>query len=133
MSLAPVEFARHALEAIDASDGRRKRRKRDTTPDRIGLELKRGLLSGIAQDGPAAEDLEAWLLEATWRADDSGATRAMCGEILDEYRSALASPTFREWLEQGAPSDDRDGAPGPACDAEGPCAHPDHRRAQQLA
>ncbi len=37
-----------------------------------------------------------------------GATRAMCGEILLEYNAAIASPTYRRWLESGAPSDDRE-------------------------
>ena len=112
--IAPGEFARHALAAIEASEGRRKRRKRDTTPDQIGLDLKRTLLSRLADDAPSAEALEEWLLATTWRSEDSGATRAMCGEILDEYRAASAAPSFREWLERGAPSDDREDS-GAAC------------------
>jgi len=130
MTIFPAEFARHSLEAMEASEGRRKRRKRDTTPDKIGLGLKRELLEGIVADAPAPEDLEAWLFERTLRPPASGAVRAMCADIMDEYRIALVAPSFRAWLESGAPSDDRDGAPATACDAAGVCEHPDHRRMQ---
>ena len=118
--LHPAEFARHALSAMEASEGRRKRRKRDTTPDRIGLDLKRELLEKIAADAPPPEGIEAWLLERILAAEARGATRAMCGEILDEYRSARFSDSFREWLERGAPSDDREDAAGPACEVRTP-------------
>ena len=42
--LRPADFCREMLATIDASEGRRRRRKRNTTPDAIGLELKRTLL-----------------------------------------------------------------------------------------
>lgn len=116
MTIEPAAFARQALVAMEASEGRRRRRKRDTEPDRIGLELKRTLLERLAAEAPAPDTLEAWLLETTWRAAGAGATRAMCVEILDEYRAAVASPAFREWLDRGAPSDDRAEAAPPACD-----------------
>src|SRR2546422_5226163 len=37
----PGEICRELLAALDASEGRRRRRKRDTTPDAIGLTIKR--------------------------------------------------------------------------------------------
>src|SRR5690606_22702639 len=40
----PADFCRGLLAALDASEGRRRRRKRDTTPDAIGLAIKRELL-----------------------------------------------------------------------------------------
>lgn len=113
----PEAFARQALAAIDASEGRRKRRKRDTTPDRIGLDLKRALLSAVEADRPGADELEGYLFQATLRADDPGATRAMCRDILDEYRAAAWSPAFREWLERGAPSDDKEETGQSVCSA----------------
>lgn len=106
--LEPADFARHALSAIEASEGRRKRRKRDTTPDRIGLDLKRDLLERIAVEAPPAPEIESWLFSVILAAPARGAVRAMCGEILDEYRSARFSDSFRHWLEEGAPSDDRE-------------------------
>jgi hypothetical protein len=36
---------RALLAALDASEGRRRRRKRDATPDAVGMSLKRWLLS----------------------------------------------------------------------------------------
>ena len=39
--MRPAEVCSQLLRALDASEGRRRRRKRDTTPDAIGLELKR--------------------------------------------------------------------------------------------
>jgi hypothetical protein len=44
MPLRPAEFCRQLLATLDVSEGRRKRRKRDTTPDAIGLAIKRDLL-----------------------------------------------------------------------------------------
>ena len=102
------EFASRALEATRASEGRRRRRKRDTTPDRLGLDLKRALLARLAADDPPPGRIEEWLLEQVFTAEAPGATRAMCRDILDEYGAALASPSYREWLESGAPSDDRE-------------------------
>ena len=49
--LRPAAFCGALLSALDASDGRRRRRKRDTTPDAIGMSLKRSLLDeAIAAD-----------------------------------------------------------------------------------
>src|SRR5438046_899514 len=58
----PAEFARQALATLDASEGRRRRRKRDTTPDKIGLDLKRELLVKTADADPPPDGYEAWLL-----------------------------------------------------------------------
>jgi hypothetical protein len=112
-SLRPAEFCRQLLAALDASEGRRKRRKRDTTPDAIGMAIKRDLLERAAQENPAPECFEHWLME---RCRDvgaaSGPVRAMAQEVFAEWRLADASGAFRDWLDQGAPSDDaqRDGA-----------------------
>lgn len=103
----PAEFARHALEAIENSEGRRKRRHRDTTPDRLGLDLKRKILEDVIEHAPGPAELEDHLFALVNASDDPGATRAMCSDVLDEYRTAASSPAFRGWLEKGAPSDDR--------------------------
>jgi hypothetical protein len=103
----PGDFCRRLLAAMDASEGRRKRRKRDTTPDAIGMEIKRDLLARAAAADPAPEEFEDWLLAQTLTAGSIvGATRAMALEIMDEWRFALASDAFRQWLAAGAPSDD---------------------------
>jgi hypothetical protein len=103
----PADFCRQLLAALDASEGRRGRRKRDTTPDAIGMSVKRRLLEDAVGSDPASERFEAWLMERCLRSDEaSGAARAMAREIFEEWRLAAASPSLREWLDRGAPSDD---------------------------
>jgi hypothetical protein len=94
------------LRAMDASEGRRKRRKRNTTPDALGMEVKRGLLEAAVADDPDPDDFEAWLFARVEAGGLAGATRAMALQVRDEWQFALASAGFRDWLEAGAPSDD---------------------------
>ena len=108
--LRPAPFCGALLVALDASDGRRRRRKRDTTPDALGMALKRSLLDAAIADDPDPDTFEAWLLDRCLDGTDApsfGALRAMARDILDEWRLAAASPAFRAWLEAGAPSEDR--------------------------
>src|SRR5688500_4913591 len=50
--LRPAQVCRGLLAALDASDGRRRARKRDQTPDAIGLAAKRELLERAVRDDP---------------------------------------------------------------------------------
>lgn len=110
--LRPAEFSAQMLQALRASEGRRRRRKRNTTPDRIGLSLKAGLLERAITADPPPAAFEGWLLEqVTSETVGSGALRAIATQLLDEYRTALADPHFRQWLADGAPS--ADAAPTP--------------------
>lgn len=96
------------LGALDGSEGRRKRRKRDTTPDAIGMTIKRDLLAAAAAADPDPDAFEGWLLERVIAAGgNAGAVRAMAQEVLREWQVAVAAPSFRSWLETGAPNDDR--------------------------
>jgi len=109
----PAVLCRELLAALEASEGRRRRRKRDTTPDSVGLHIKRELLERAIADDPAPEDFEGWLLDRSLAADGGaavGAVRAMALELLHEWRLAEASPEFHAWLERGAPSDDAGGS-----------------------
>lgn len=109
----PAEFCRALLAAVEASEGRRRRRKRDTTPDALGLELKRGLLQRIAADDPDPDALDGWLLTRCLEEPGpygAGAMRAVAQEILEEWRLCHSVPAFGQWLARGAPSDDRSGA-----------------------
>ena len=103
----PAEVCRHLLSAQAASEGRRKRRARDTTPDVIGLALERDLADRAVRDDPDPEAFEAWLLA---RCDEAGPAagplRAVARRLLEQVHLASASPAFRSWLEAGAPSDD---------------------------
>jgi hypothetical protein len=106
-TLRPGAVCDRLLAATEGSEGRRKKRKRDTTPDAIGLGVKRDLLAAAAAADPPPNEFDAWLLEQCLAAGPlAGATRAMALEILDEWRVALASAGFRDWLAAGAPSDD---------------------------
>ena len=108
--LRPARVCGALLLALDASEGRRRRRKRDTTPDAFGLSLKRQLLIRAVEADPDPDEFEAWLLDRCLaRAEDValGAVRAMAREIIAEWRLAAASPEFRTWLDAGARSQDR--------------------------
>jgi len=105
--LRPAHIAGRLLAALDASEGRRRRRKRDTTPDAIGMTIKRTLLEDTVREDPSPDGYEGWLLERCLTSDDpSGPVRAMALDVLAEWQMAQTSPAFLDWLEQGAPSDD---------------------------
>jgi hypothetical protein len=108
-SLRPADVCKALLTALDASEGRKRKRKRDQTPDTIGLSIKRSLLERVVADDPDAEAFEEWLLR--YPIDCStpqwpGAASAMARALLEEWRLAHSLDEFRTWLEQGAPSDD---------------------------
>ena len=112
----PADVCRALLAALEASEGRRRRRKRDQTPDAIGLGVKRELLTLIVEDDPPPDGFEEWLLNYTRACDapgSAGATLAMARAVFDEWRLAHSLGDFRRWLEQGAPSEDADRQPSP--------------------
>jgi hypothetical protein len=119
VALRPAEVCRRLLTALEVSEGRRRRRKRNTTPDAIGMAIKRALLEETVRDDPDPDAFEGWLLERclsagqSERRDDhgelfsaSGPVRAMALEVLAEWRMAKAPGAFRSWLSEGAPSED---------------------------
>jgi len=103
----PGEFAHGLLLALEASEGRRRQRKRDQTPDALGLAIKREILERAVADDPHPDDFEHWLLEQCLTAPSEGGARAMALQIFDEWRLAARSPAFTAWLAGGAVSDDR--------------------------
>jgi len=105
----PADICSQLLSALAASEGRRQRRKRDTTPDSIGLDIKRRLLEGAVRDDPDPDEFEGWLLShiETEYAAAGGPARAMALDVLADVRLAASSDAFRSWLEQGAESEDR--------------------------
>ena len=102
----PADVCKALLVALDAADGRRKSRKRDQTPDAIGLALKREILNGVVQENPDPEMFEAWLLNYSQSRNSSGAIAAMARAVLDEWRLAHTMGDFKAWLDCGAPSAD---------------------------
>jgi hypothetical protein len=106
--LRPAQVCGELLAALEASDGRRRRRVRNTTPDAIGMGIKRSLLEEIVRADPAPDAFEAWLaLRCVAEGAADGPVRAMALSIWDEWQLAVTADGFREWLAQGAPSDDR--------------------------
>lgn len=111
--LRPGQLCRDLLMALEASEGRRKRRMRDTTPDSIGMRIKRELLEDIVRADPEPAAFEAWLVERCLQAGTAdGPMRAMALSIWDEWRLAATTQEFRRWLAEGAPSDDRENGGG---------------------
>ena len=105
--MRPAEICSRLLAALDASEGRRRRRKRSTTPDSIGMAIKRTILEDTVRHDPDPDVYEGWLLERCLIHDEpSGSMRAMALDVLSDWRLAQTSVVFRSWLEQGAPSDD---------------------------
>lgn len=105
--IRPAGFCRELLRATEASEGRRRRRKRDTTPDAIGLGVKRRLLEEVVDADPDPDGFEDWLFRRCLGAGPgSGGLQAMALSILEEWKLAAQVGEFREWLAAGAPSDD---------------------------
>ena len=117
--LRPAEVCRRLLTALEVSEGRRRRRKRDTSPDSIGMAIKRALLEETVRDDPDPDAFEGWLLERCLSAAESegrhdhgglfsasGPVRAMALEVLAEWRLSQGPGAFRHWLSEGAPSED---------------------------
>jgi hypothetical protein len=107
----PAEFCAGLLRALEASEGRRRRRQRDATPDVLGLAIKRELLARAVREDPDPDAFEAWLLERCAAAADTvstGAMRAMALEVFGEWRLLAVAPAFGDWLARG-----EDDASGP--------------------
>ena len=105
----PAHVCRALLSALEAAEGRRRMRKRDQTPDAIGLTVKRELLECAIAADPDPEAFEAWLMHYAWVHEGAwfaGAVAAMTRIVLDEWRLAHGMREFSDWLEQAAPSDD---------------------------
>lgn len=116
VTLRPADICRSLLSALEAAEGRRKKRKRDQTADAFGLGVKRDLLVSAVAADPSPEAFEAWLLEypATCSAPELvGPAQAMARTVFEEWRLAHSMGEFRQWLEGGAPSADTSTASSP--------------------
>lgn len=108
-SFRPADVCKALLAALEASEGQKRKRKRDQTPDAIGLAIKRGLLERVVEEDPNPEEFEEWLLNysLTCKAPElAGSASAMARTVFEEWRLAHSMTAFRVWLEHGAPSDD---------------------------
>jgi hypothetical protein len=110
VSVTPVELCSGLLNALDASEGRRRRRSRNTTADSIGLAIQRELLEEAVREEPPAEEFERWLQErCVAQGESDGAHRAMALLIWHEWQLASRAEDVSAWLRSGARSDDREG------------------------
>lgn len=107
--LRPACVCTALLAALDASEGRSRIRKRDQTPDGIGLAMRRVLLISAARDDPEPAAFEQWLFDHVEASGDGGAVQAIARAVLDEWRLANRLGAFTAWLEKGAPSEDAQG------------------------
>jgi hypothetical protein len=108
-AIRPADVCRALLDALESSEGRRRNRKRNQTPDAIGLAVKRLLLERVIDDDPAPDAFEQWLLDyaATCTGSgQSGPALAMARAVFEEWHLAHSLGDFRAWLELGAPSAD---------------------------
>ena len=108
----PAGVCRALLAALEASEGRKRKRKRDQTADAIGLAVKRELLQRVVEDDPRPDAFEEWLLNYPLTVNVpelAGPAFAMARAVFDEWRLAHSLDEFRVWLERGAPSDDATG------------------------
>jgi hypothetical protein len=114
MTLTPAQLCRGLLGALDASEGRRRRRARNTTPDSIGLAIQREILEAAVHDDPAPDEFEAWLLERCLAEGvGDGAQRAMSLFIWDQWQLAVRAPDVQAWILAGGHSDDRESGAAP--------------------
>jgi hypothetical protein len=107
--IRPADICRALLSALEAAEGRRRKRKRDQTPDAFGLGIKRDLLQRAVEEDPQPEHFEAWLLnypQTCASPELVGPALAMARAVFEEWRLAHTLGEFRHWLEQGAPSED---------------------------
>ena len=107
--LRPADVCLALLAALDASDGRRRKRKRDQTPDKFGLSIKRDLLRRVIEDDPQPDSFEAWLLDYPSNCgapELEGAALAMARAVFEDWRLVHSLTEFRIWLATGAQSDD---------------------------
>jgi hypothetical protein len=110
-TIRPAQVCQALLAALEGAEGQRKRRKRDQTPDAIGLAVKRELLECAVEADPEPEAFEEWLLNYSQNcvaAELTGPASAMARAVFDEWRLAHSLKEFNIWLNQGAPSADVD-------------------------
>jgi hypothetical protein len=87
-----------ALLLLASSDMSPRQRARDQKADLTGMDLKRRVLEAVCDQDPEPADLEPILMQII---DDlgppTGPTRSIAAAILEEWRTACASP---EWIAQ---------------------------------
>jgi hypothetical protein len=87
-----------ALLLLASGDLLPRKRARDQQADRLGLELKRRILDGLATLDPEPVDIEAALVHIVDEiGPPPGPPRAVALTVLEEWQAACQSP---EWVGQ---------------------------------
>lgn len=108
-SMRPAFVCSRLLAALDGAEGRRRTRKRDQTPDVMGLNAKRSLLEAVVRDDPTAGAFTDWLLRYVSDVPEPAhrsTVAAMAHAVHEEWLWAHRLPEFSRWLEGGAYSED---------------------------
>ena len=83
----------YALLLLASGDLLPRQRARDQQADRAGLELKRRVLSAVAEQDPEPEDLELALMGVVDEVGPpTGPTRALALSFLEEWRAVSVAP-----------------------------------------
>jgi len=107
MTARPATICRELLAALEASEGRRRRRKarHDARRDRARHQARAA--RGRRRDDPPPAAFEAGCSSAVSPPAARPGPRARWPlEVLAEWRLASSLPEFGAWLDRGAPSDD---------------------------
>lgn len=90
---APVRPRDFAVLLLSSGDLMPRQRARDQQADRAGLEIKRRVLTSLAERDPEAEDVEATLLAIVEElGPPNGPTRAIARTVLEEWRAVRTTP-----------------------------------------
>jgi hypothetical protein len=99
-----------ALLLLSSEELRPTKRKRNQTPDVVGLELKRGLLQRIADLDPESGDLEATLARLIDElGPPPGPIRALAIGFRDDWNGLAGNPAWLEQLREEAAREGREG------------------------
>ena len=99
-NLRPREFALLLLASCNAAP---RQRARDQQPDRLGLSLKRRVLTHLLEMDPESNELECCLATIIEQlGEPTGPTRAIALGILDEWNSIRTAPEWESYLLKSA-------------------------------
>jgi hypothetical protein len=103
--LRPRDFA---VLLLSSGDLLPRKRARDQQADRAGLDIKRRVLTALADRDPEAEDVEAALMATVEElGPPMGPTRAIARSVLEEWRAVRSTPGLLAHLLNEAVRDGR--------------------------
>jgi hypothetical protein len=105
---APLRPRDFAVLLLSGGDLAPRQRARDQQADRAGLDIKRRVLTCLAERDPEAEEVEAALMAIVEElGSPSGPTRAIALAVLEEWRAVRTTPVLLAHLLNEAVRDGR--------------------------